>query len=93
MRCCIILIQICEAEGVQIVIGVVSKDHIHMHIEYRLSQEVDTLVKLMKGGSSRKLQIEFSDFKKRYWGRYFWALGFGYWRTGNIPNEMVNQYL
>jgi putative transposase len=37
MRCRTILIQICEAEGVQILKGVVSKDHIHMHIEYRPS--------------------------------------------------------
>ena len=55
MRCRTILIQICEAEGVQILKGVVSKDHIHMHIEYRPSQDVSTLVKLMKGRSSRKL--------------------------------------
>ena len=29
-----IFIQICEAEGVQMLKGVVSKDHVHMHIEY-----------------------------------------------------------
>jgi len=36
-RCLSLLIQICEAENVQILKGVVSKDHIHMHIEYRPS--------------------------------------------------------
>lgn len=92
-RCRTILIQICEAEGVQILKGVVSKDHVHMHIEYRPSQDVSTLVKLMKGRSSRKLQIEFPELKKRYWGRHFWAIGFGCWSTGNITDEMVNQYL
>ena len=93
IRCRTILIQICEAEGVQILKGVVSKDHVHMHIEYRPSQDVSTLVKLMKGRSSRKLQIEFPELKKRYWGRHFWAIGFGCWSTGNITDEMVNQYL
>ena len=93
MRCRSILIQICEAEGVQILKGVVSKDHIHMHIEYRPSQDISTLVKLMKGRSSRKLQMEFPELKKRYLGRHFWAIGFGCWSTGNITDEMVNEYL
>ena len=47
------------SQVVQILKGVVPKDHIHMHIEYRPFQDVSTLVKLMKGRSSRKLQIEF----------------------------------
>ncbi len=93
LRCRTLLIQVCEAEGVQILKGVVSKDHIHMHIEYRPSQDISTLVKLMKGRSSRKLQMEFPELKKRYWGRHFWAIGFGCWSTGNITDEMVNQYL
>lgn len=93
MRCRTILIQICEAEGVQILKGVVSEDHVHMHIDYRPSWDVCIFVKLMKGRSSRKLQIEFSDLKKRYWGRHVWAIGFGCWSTGNITDEMLNQYL
>ena len=71
MRCRNILIQISEVEGVQILKRVVSKDHVHMHIEYRPSQDVSTLVKSLKGRSSRKLKIEFLDLKKRYWGLIF----------------------
>lgn len=93
VRCRTILIQVCEAEGVQILKGVVSKDHVHMHIEYRPSQDVSTIVKLLKGRSSRKLQMEFPELQKRYWGRHFWAIGFGCWSTGNITDEMVNEYL
>ena len=63
--------QICEAEGVQILKGFVSKNHIHMHVEYRRSQDLRTLVKLLKGRSSRKLQMEFPELKKKYWGRQF----------------------
>ena len=46
-----ILIQIFEGEGVQLLKEVVSKDHVQMLIEYRLSQDVSTLVKLLKGRS------------------------------------------
>lgn len=93
IRCRTLLIQICEAEDVQILKGVVSKDHIHMHVEYRPSQDISSLVKMLKGCSSRKLQMEFPELKKRYWERHFWAIGFGCWSTGNITDEMVNEYL
>lgn len=58
VRCRTLLIQICEAEDVRIFKGVVSANHVHMHVEYRPSQDVSTLVKLLKGPSSRKLQVE-----------------------------------
>jgi putative transposase len=93
MRCRTILIQVCEAEDIQILKGVVSKDHIHMHIEYRPSQDISTIVKSLKGQSFRKLQMEFPELKKKYWGRHFWAIGYGCWSTGNITDEMVNEYL
>ena len=92
-RCRSILIQICEAENVTILKGVISSDHIHMHIEYRPSQDMSTLVKLLKGRSSRKLQMEYPELKHQYWGRHFWAIGFGCWSTGNITDKMIDEYL
>ena len=92
-RCREILIQVCEAEDVIILKGVVSKDYIHMHISYLPSQSVSELVRRLKGRSSRKLQQEYPELKKRYWGRHFWAIGFGCWSSGNITNEMISHYL
>ena len=92
-RCRTILVQVCDAEDIVILKGVVSKDHIHMHIEYRPSQSISDIVKKLKGRSSRKLQQEFPELRKRYWGQHFWAIGFGCWSTGNITDKMVNDYL
>ncbi len=92
-RCRLLLIQICEAEDVVILKGVVSQDHVHMHISYRPSQSLSDLTKKMKGRSSRKLQQEFPELGRKYWGQHFWAIGFGCWSTGNITDEMVNEYL
>ena len=55
-RCRELLIQVCEAEDVRILKGVLSKDHIHMHLEYPPSLAISDLVKRLKGRSSRKLQ-------------------------------------
>ena len=92
-RCRSLLIQICESEDIVILKGVVSKDHVHMHIEYRPSLAISSIVKKLKGRSSRKLQQEFAELKKQYWGRHFWGIGFGCWSTGNITDKMVNEYL
>ena len=92
-RCRRLLIQVCDIEDIKILKGVISGNHVHMHIEYRPSQNISFIVKKLKGRSSRKLQQEFPELKKKYWGRHFWAIGFGCWSTGNITDKMINEYL
>ena len=93
VRCRDLLRQICDSEDVRILKGVVSKDHIHMHIEYPPKLSISELMKRLKGRSSRLLQQEYPHLQKRYWGRHFWATGYGAWSTGNITDEMVQEYL
>jgi putative transposase len=93
VRCRDLLLQICDAEDVRILKGVVSKDHVHMHIEYGPSKSLLDLVKRMKGRTSRRLQQEYPALGKKYWGRHFWAIGYGAWSTGNITDEAVPEYL
>jgi putative transposase len=92
-RCRDLLVQICDAEDVSILSGVVSKDHVHMLLEYAPSMAVSDLVKRLKGRTSRMLQMEFPHLKQRYWGRHFWAVGYGAWSTGNITESLVKEYL
>lgn len=93
LRCRELLIQICDSEDISILKGVVSSDHVHMHIEYPPKVNISGIVKRLKGRSSRILQKEFPKLNKRYWGQHFWAVGYGAWSTGNITDEMVNDYL
>lgn len=93
VRCREILRQICIAEDVVILKGVVSRDHIHMHVEYPPKLSISRLVKHLKGRTSRMLQQEFPKLGKTYWGKHFWAVGYGVWSTGNITDKMVNDYL
>jgi putative transposase len=30
---------------------------------------------------------------KQYWAKYFWAVGYGVWSTGQLTDEMVQEYL
>ena len=92
-RCRSLLMQDCDALDIKILKGVVSKDHVHMHIEYPPKLSLSEIMKQLKGRSSSILQKEFPHLKKRYWGQRFWAKGYGAWSTGNITDEMVQEYL
>lgn len=92
-RCRSLIIQDLDSLDIEILKGVVSKDHVHIHIEYPPKLSISQIVKQLKGRSSRLLQKEFPHLKKRYWGQRFWGKGFGAWSTGNITDEMVQEYL
>lgn len=92
-RCRDLIIQICDSENVRILKGAVSKDHIHMYVEYPPKLSISELVQKLKGRTSRKLQMEFPELSKRYWGRHFWGIGYGVWSSGNITDEVVKQYI
>lgn len=64
-----------------------------MHIEYGPTKAISEMVKGLKGRTSRRIQEEFPELKKRYWGKHFWAIGYGAWSTGNITDQMVEEYL
>ncbi len=64
-----------------------------MHIEYPPKMALAELLKRLKGRCSRLIQQEFPHLEKRYWGRHFWATGYGAWSTGNITEEAVGEYL
>jgi putative transposase len=85
--------QICDANDVKILKGVVSKDHIHIHVSKPPSLSESELVRMLKGRSARKLLVEYPHLKKRYWGGHFWAIGYGAWSTGTLTQKMVQEYL
>jgi len=64
-----------------------------MHIEYPPRLSLSDLIKRLKGRSSRLLQKEYTELRKRYWGKHLWAIGYGAWSTGNVTEKVVEEYL
>ena len=93
LRCRDLIRQCCDSLDIRILKGVVSKDHVHLHLSYPPKLSVSDMVKRIKGRSARLLLDEFSELKKRYWGQHLWGIGYGAWSTGNITDEMLAQYL
>jgi len=73
LRCGDLIRQVCDSMDVMILKGVVSKDHVHLHVSYRPKISVSDLVKRLKGRSARLMLDEFAELKKRYWGQHLWG--------------------
>jgi putative transposase len=58
-------------------------------MEYPPSKSVSELVKR----TSRRIEEAFPELKQRYWGKHFRAIGYRAWRTGNLTEQMVEDYL
>ena len=88
-----IIRQVCDQNDVNIISGVVSKDHVHLYISYPPKHSVSDLVKWLKGRSSKKLQDEFPQLGKRYWGKHFWAIGYAAFSSGHVTDDMIKEYI
>ena len=93
IRCRELIRQSCDSLDVQILKGVVSKDHVHLHLSYTPKISVSEIVKRLKGRSARILLEEFGELRKRYWGGHLWGIGYGAWSSGNITDEIIQAYL
>ena len=80
-------------EGIKIENGVISSDHLHIFVSIPPHIAVSEFVQKAKGRSSRKIQLEFPELKKRYWGKHFWGRGYFSATSGNITDEIINDYI
>jgi putative transposase len=85
--------QSCEARDVTIVRGAISPDHVHMLLSAPAQLEPAKLVQYIKGRSSRRLQDEFPELRKRYWGQHLWARGYFCATVGAVDEKTIREYI
>lgn len=85
--------QVCAENGVEILKGVVSSDHVHVFVSIPPKLAVSDLMRRIKGRTAFKLFREFPKLKKRYWGCHFWGRGYFSTTNGAITEDVVLQYL
>src|SRR3981081_278035 len=86
-----IIRQLCKELGVQIVSGILSREHVHMFVEIPPHIAVSDVVRRVKGRSSHRVHVALPDLRKRYWGRHFWARGYFSTTSGNITDDFILQ--
>lgn len=85
--------QVCQKNEVEILAGHVSKDHIHLLVSVPPHLSYSKLVQYIKGYTSHKIQAEFKEINKQFWGKHFWARGYFVASSGNITDEIIAQYI
>ena len=85
--------QIAAEHELEIISGKVARDHVHVFLSYRPTQKVSQIMQWLKGTSSRVLLQEFPRLRRQFWGRHFWARGYLAVSSGNLTDEMIQEYI
>ena len=83
-----IVAQVAEEIGVKIENGVISHDHIHIFANIPPHVKISEFVQRAKGKSSKKIQEEFPELRKRYWCRRLWGKGYFSATSGNVIDDV-----
>lgn len=63
----------CEARGITIIRGSIWREHVHLLLSCPPNLAPSQIVQYLKGRSSKLLQGEFKELKRKYWGQHLWA--------------------
>ena len=88
-----LVIQSCNSMNVNIIKGSIGREHIHLLVSCPPSLSVSKLVQQLKGKTSRTLQMEFKELRKRYWGRHLWASGYLCRSVGTVTRNTIKEYI
>lgn len=85
--------EICVAMDIEIIKGHISRDHVHLFVSVPPYHSVSTVLKRIKGKTSRRLLSESKMLAKQCWGRHLWARGYFAASSGNVTDEVIAQYI
>ena len=92
-RCRVLIREICLSNEIQIVKGHISRDHVHLLLNYPPRLSVSKLAQYIKGKSSRKLLQEYAELRRKFWGQHLWARGYFAVSTGNVTDKVIEEYI
>ena len=85
--------EVCRANEIEILQGHVSTDHVHILVSAPPNMSASKIMQYIKGKSSRKLMMEFRHLNQQFWGRHMWARGFFVATSGNVTDEVIQEYI
>ena len=88
-----LLREIAMSLNMAILSGKVGKEHVHMYLSLPPNVSVAKAVMHLKGKSSRKLQMQYTSLRKRYWGQHLWSRGYFASSVGEVNDAMIRSYI
>ena len=83
---------LCKYKKVEIVSGVVCRDHIHLHISIPPKLSVSEFKGYLKGKSALMIYDKHPEQRSK-WNKSFWARGYYVATIGNISEETIKKYI
>ena len=85
--------EICKVNEIEILRGHVSPDHVHLLLSAPPQLSPSRVMQAIKGKTSHHLLAEFRALNKAFWGRHLWARGYFIASSGNVTDEVIQQYI
>ena len=82
----------CEWKGIEIIEGHVSRDHVHLVLSIPTKYAVSEIIGTIKGRVAIRMFKEIPEFRKKYWGKRFWARGY-FVSTIGVDERIIRQYI
>ena len=76
-----------------VVKGNIRPDHMHVLVRAPSHLSPSKMAQYLKGRTSHKLQREFPELKKKYWGCHLWGRGYFCSTVGAVTEEVVKKYI
>ena len=64
-----------------------------MLIQINPRESISSVVKLLKGGSSRVIRLEYPELEEFLWGNSFWSDGYFSESIGSKNEEIMRNYI
>ena len=88
-----IIRDICVENKLEIIKGNVRSNHVHVMVGAPSHFSPAKIVQFLKGKSSYRLQREFRELQKTYWGRHLWARGYFSATVDAVTEEQIKKYI
>ncbi len=85
--------EICRTHDVEILRGAVKADHVHLLVSVPPQMAPSRLMQAIKGKTSHHLLLEYRRLNREFWGRHLWARGYFGCSSGNVTDEVIQQYI
>ncbi len=85
--------EVCAEKGRVIVKGNIRSSHIHLLVSAPAHYSPAKMAQYLKGKTSYRLQREFPELRKRYWGQHLWNRGYFCATVGAVTEEQIQQYI
>ena len=68
-------------------------DHIHMLIQIKPKESISEVVRILKGGTSKKIKQEYPDSEAFEWSDSLWGDGYFAESVGQVNESAIKEYI